>query len=428
MLIKPLIKKIEEWMTMTYLLDKCIRLHEASQILAVTNTKLKNDALKEVAYSLQEYKNFILEENEKDIIRAKEENMKESLIDRLRLNASRIDDMIDGIHTIIELKDPIWKSNDVWTLENGLTINKMTVPLGVIGIIYESRPNVTIDAFSLALKSGNSILLRGSASSIHSNKALVYAVKQGLKRSSISEDIIEFIDDPDRAIVKEMLTLNEYIDLIIPRGGKDLIDFVVKNATVPTIETGVGNCHIFIDKTASFSTALEIIENAKVQRPGVCNACETVLIHKEIANDFLPRLYDRLKMKVDIRGCDETRRTIAVNKATEEDWQEEYLDFILAVKVVGDVHEAIAHIRKYGTKHSEAIVTESVANANLFTRHVDAAAVYVNASTRFTDGGQFGFGGEMGISTQKIHARGPIGLNELVSSKYMILGNGQIRE
>ncbi|MBB6216555.1 glutamate-5-semialdehyde dehydrogenase [Anaerosolibacter carboniphilus] len=413
---------------MTYLVDKCKRLHEAAQELAIINTKAKNEALKKVADSLTEHKNFILEENAKDIVNAKEENMKESLIDRLKLDSKRIDDMVDGIHTIIELKDPIWRSNDVWTLENGLTISKMTVPLGVIGIIYESRPNVTIDAFSLALKSGNSILLRGSASSIHSNRALVYAVKEGLKKSLISESVIEFIDNPDRAIVKEMLTLNEYIDLIIPRGGKDLIEFVVKNATVPTIETGVGNCHIFVDETAQFSMALDIVENAKVQRPGVCNACETVLVHKNIAKEFLPKLYDRLRNRVEIRGCDETQSIIPASNATEQDWQEEFLDYILAVKIVEDVQEAIAHIRKYGTKHSESILTENMTNANLFSRQVDAAAVYVNASTRFTDGGQFGYGGEMGISTQKIHARGPIGLSELVSSKYTIIGNGQIRE
>lgn len=415
-------------MKMTYLVDKCKRLHEAAQELAIINTKAKNEALKKVADSLTEHKNFILEENAKDIVNAKEENMKESLIDRLKLDSKRIDDMVDGIHTIIELKDPIWRSNDVWTLENGLTISKMTVPLGVIGIIYESRPNVTIDAFSLALKSGNSILLRGSASSIHSNRALVYAVKEGLKKSLISESVIEFIDNPDRAIVKEMLTLNEYIDLIIPRGGKDLIEFVVKNATVPTIETGVGNCHIFVDETAQFSMALDIVENAKVQRPGVCNACETVLVHKNIAKEFLPKLYDRLRNRVEIRGCDETQSIIPASNATEQDWQEEFLDYILAVKIVEDVQEAIAHIRKYGTKHSESILTENMTNANLFSRQVDAAAVYVNASTRFTDGGQFGYGGEMGISTQKIHARGPIGLSELVSSKYTIIGNGQIRE
>ncbi len=413
---------------MTYLVEKCKRLHEAALGLAMINTKTKNDALKEVAISLEKHKAFILGENEKDILHAKAEHMKDSLIDRLRLDSKRIDDMIDGIHTIIELKDPVWRSKDVWTLENGLMISKMTVPLGVIGIIYESRPNVTIDAFSLALKSGNCILLRGSTSSVHSNRALVYAVKEGLKKSLISEGVIEFIDDPDRVIVKEMLTLNEYIDLIIPRGGKDLIQFVVRNATVPTIETGVGNCHIFIDETASFSMALDIVENAKVQRPGVCNACETVLIHNNIAKEFLPKLYNRLKDRVEIRGCGETLRHIHVSHATEDDWHEEFLDYILAVKIVEDVQEAISHIRKYGTKHSESILTENITNANLFTRQVDAAAVYVNASTRFTDGSEFGYGGEMGISTQKIHARGPIGLNELVTSKYTIMGSGQIRE
>lgn len=413
---------------MTYLTDKCKKLQEAAQRLITMDTRAKNEALEEVALSLERHEKLILEENNKDIQKSKEENVKESLIDRLRLNEKRIQDMIRGIRTIIELKDPVWRSNDVWTLENGLTISKMTVPLGVIGIIYESRPNVTIDAFSLALKSGNCILLRGSASSIRSNRALVDAVKEGLRKSSISEDVIDFIDDPDRAVVKEMLTLNEYIDLIIPRGGKDLIQFVIRHATVPTIETGVGNCHIFVDETANLSNAMDIIENAKVQRPGVCNACETVLIHKNIAQKFLPIFYDRFNNRVEIRGCVETQKIIPVHEATEEDWAEEFLDYILAVKIVEDVHEAVSHIRKYGTKHSEAILTESLIHANLFIRQVDAAAVYVNASTRFTDGRQFGYGAEMGISTQKIHARGPIGLNELVTIKYTIMGNGQIPE
>ncbi|QEK12209.1 glutamate-5-semialdehyde dehydrogenase [Crassaminicella thermophila] len=410
------------------LVDKCKKLCKASEILATMDTKLKNEALYQVGLSLKEYKAFILEENKKDVEKAKKDNMKESLIDRLCLSEERIDDMIEGIHNIIELKDPVWKSNELWTLENGLTLSKMTVPLGVIGIIYESRPNVTVDAFSLALKSGNCILLRGSSSSINSNNALVYAIKEGLKKSPVSENVIEFIDDIDRSVVKEMLTLNEYIDVIIPRGGKDLIQFVVKNATVPTIETGVGNCHIFVDETADIKKSIDIIENAKVQRPGVCNACETVLVHKKIANLFLPKLYDRLIERVEIRGCQETKKIIPVNSAIEEDWYKEYLDYILAVKVVENVDDAIFHIRKYGTKHSEAILTESLTNANKFLRQVDAAAVYVNASTRFTDGGQFGFGAEMGISTQKIHARGPMGLNELVTVKYTIIGNGQIRE
>ncbi|MCT4618683.1 MAG: glutamate-5-semialdehyde dehydrogenase [Marinisporobacter sp.] len=410
------------------LIEKCKVLNKASSALATMDTKSKNKALQEVAMSLKEHEDFILEENRKDVEKAKSNQMKESLIDRLRLDEKRIDGMIEGIKTIIDLKDPVWKSNEVWTLENGLTVSRMTVPMGVIGIIYESRPNVTVDAFSLALKSGNCILLRGSSTSIHSNKALVYAIKEGLKKSGISEDVIALVDDTNRAVVKEMLTMNEYIDLVIPRGGKDLIQFVVKNATVPTIETGVGNCHIFVDETADLERAVDIIENAKVQRPGVCNACETVLIHKNIANVFLPKLYDCLKDRVEMRGCDETQKIIPVKEAIEEDWAEEYLDYILAIKVVEDIEMTISHIDTYGTKHSEAILTEKVSNANAFLRRVDAAAVYVNASTRFTDGGEFGFGAEMGISTQKMHARGPMGLNELVTVKYTVQGNGQIRE
>ena len=309
-----------------------------------------------------------------------------------------------------------------------MTISKMTVPLGVIGIIYESRPNVTVDAFSLALKSGNCILLRGSSSAIHSNKVLVRAIKEGLRKSKVSEHMVALIEDTDRNIVKEMLTLNEYIDVIIPRGGADLIRFVVDHATVPTIETGIGNCHIYVDESANLENALQIITNAKTQRPGVCNACETTLIHENIAPKFLPMLAAALKDKVELRGCLRTREIIQVTEAMDMDWMEEYLDYILAVKVVSNVDEAIRHIQEYGTKHSEAIITENYTNANYFLRRVDAAAVYVNASTRFTDGGAFGFGGEMGISTQKIHARGPMGLNELVTVKYTVVGNGQIRQ
>lgn len=413
---------------MENLISKCRKLKDASKSLSVADTKSKNKALKKVALSLNYYKDKIIKENEKDVQEAKKNNMKEALIDRLRLSEKRIDDMIEGIQSIIKFNDPIWQSDKVWTLENGLTISKMTVPLGVIGIIYESRPNVTVDAFSLALKSGNCILLRGSSTSINSNRALVYAIKEGLKDSPISEDVIELIDDPDRNLVNEMLRQNEYLDLVIPRGGKELIQFVINNSTIPTIETGVGNCHIFVDETADLNKSLDIIENAKVQRPGVCNACETVLIHETIADRLLPKLYERLNDRVEMRGCKNTLTVIDVKKASESDWEEEYLDYILAIKIVKDVHEAITHINKYGTKHSEAIITENLTNANLFTRKIDAAAVYVNASTRFTDGGQFGFGAEMGISTQKIHARGPVGLNELVSTKYTIVGNGQIRE
>ena len=413
---------------MSVLTEKCIKLKEASRLLSTVPTKFKNDALNLVVESLKKNSSYILSENEKDIRIAEEDGTKSSLIDRLALNESRMQGMIDGVNTIIDLKDPIWRSNDVWTTEGGLTISRMTVPLGVVGIIYESRPNVTVDAFALALKSGNCILLRGSSLAMHSNRALVKAIKEGLKQSEISEDVIQLIEDSDRDLVREMLTANEYIDVIIPRGGPELIRFVVDNATVPTIETGAGNCHTYVDDTAKLEDAVDIVINAKVQRPGVCNACETVLIHENMAGDILPRLYDALKDKVDLRGCPETRKIIDIKEATDDDWAKEYLDNILAIRIVSSVEEAVDHIQKYGTGHSEAIVTENFTNANYFLRSVDAAAVYVNASTRFTDGGEFGFGGEMGISTQKIHARGPMGINELVTIKYTIVGEGQIRE
>lgn len=410
------------------LIEQCRKLKKAALILEMADTNTKNDALDKVCKSLMKNQDLILKENQKDIENARKNNMKESLIDRLKLTEDRIKDMIEGIRTIIDLKDPIWQSNRVWTLENNLTISKMTVPLGTIGMIYESRPNVTVDAFGLALKSGNGILLRGSSSAIYSNKALVAAIKKGLRDSKIPERVIALVEDTDRNVVKEMITMNDYIDLVIPRGGKGLIDFVVQNATVPTIETGVGNCHVFVDESANQENALKIIENAKVQRPGVCNAIETVLIHKNIAQEILPKLYELLKDRVELRGCEITQGIIPVIPATEEDWAEEYLDYILAIKVVENIEEAIIHISKYGTKHSEAIITENYTNARIFQRRVDAAAVYVNASTRFTDGGQFGFGAEMGISTQKMLPRGPMGLEELVTIKYTIQGNGQIRE
>lgn len=411
----------------TILLEQCKRLKKTAEVLAIANSRDKNQALREVAISIKEHEEYILQENAKDVEAAKRSGMKESLIDRLRLTQDRIDGMIDSIESIIEAKDPIWRSSDVWTLENGLIISKMTVPIGVIGIIYESRPNVTVDAFALTLKSGNCVLLRGSSNSLHSNRALVNAIKKGLENSPISKDVIGFIDDGDRGIVKEMLTCNEYIDLIIPRGGKNLIEMVVKSATVPTIETGEGNCHIYVDSSADIEKAVAIIENAKVQRPGVCNACETLLVHGNIAKELLPKVVEIIGEKVEIRGCKEVQKIIDVKPATDEDWAEEYLDYILAVKVVKNTEEAIIHINQYGTQHSEAILTENLTNANMFQRQVDAATVYVNASTRFTDGGEFGFGGEMGISTQKMHARGPMGLNELVTVKYTIVGNGHIR-
>jgi len=413
---------------MKTLLDQCISLKKSSEELSICGTDVKNSSLLIVADHLKKFEQEILDANVLDVTKAMNSGMKDSLIDRLRLTAPRIDDMIEGIMKVVSLKDPVWNSRDVWTLENGITVSRMSVPLGVISIIYESRPNVTIDAFTLALKSGNAILLRGSTSAIHSNKALVKAVKAGLSASPISPDVIELVENTDRTLVGELLNMTDYLDLVIPRGGAGLIKFVTENSKVPTIETGVGNCHIFVDESADQAKALDIIENAKIQRPGVCNSCETLLIHEKIASQFLPKLFDRIGERVEIRGCGLSRKICDVKEAVESDWGTEFLDYILAVKIVKTNEEAINHINKYGTKHSEAIITDSLTNSGIFQRRIDAAAVYVNASTRFTDGSALGFGAEMGISTQKIHARGPMGLNELVTIKYVMNGNGQIRE
>ncbi|MBN2656645.1 MAG: glutamate-5-semialdehyde dehydrogenase [Spirochaetales bacterium] len=413
---------------MKSLLEQCKSLKKASAGLAVMETRAKNEALLCVARALKRNGKTILMANEADVKAAEESGMKSSLVDRLRLTEARIDDMIEGIEKVVSLKDPVWNSRDVWTLENGITVSKMSVPLGVISIIYESRPNVTIDAFTLALKSGNAILLRGSSTAINSNKALVDTVKQGLSESSVSPDIIELVEDTDRSLVGELLNMTDYLDLVIPRGGAGLIKFVTENSRVPTIETGVGNCHVFVDETADLEKAVAIVENAKIQRPGVCNACETLLVHSSVASQFLPELKERIGDRVELRGCERTAAVIDVVPAVELDWETEYLDYILAVRIVDDCDEAIEHVNRYGTKHSEAIITNDLANSRKFQRHIDAAAVYVNASTRFTDGGAMGFGAEMGISTQKIHARGPMGLNELVTIKYVMNGDGQTRE
>lgn len=413
---------------MTYIRDLGISLKNAEKQLSIASTRDKNIALEKVAEAIENNREEILKANQLDIEIGKKENMSSALIDRLMLDHERLNGIIEGIKTVIKLSDPIWQSKKVWTIENGLTISQMTTPLGVIGIVYESRPNVTVDAFSLALKSGNCIILRGSSSAINSNLALVKAIKEGLRDSSISEDVVGFIDDTDRNLVLDMLKANEYIDLIIPRGGRGLIQFVIENSTVPTLQTGEGNCHIFVDETAKLDDALNIVINAKTQRLGVCNACETLLVHERIADIFLPMVYESLKEKIEMRGCNITNKIIEVNKATEEDYEEEFLDAILAIKIVKDVDEAIDHINKYGTKHSEAIITENLTNANKFQRRVDASTVYVNASTRFTDGSEFGFGAEMGISTQKTHARGPVGLEQLVTYKYLVMGEGQIRK
>lgn len=413
---------------MSSLVELCKSLKAASAVLACTDTAAKNTALMRVAESIRAREASILAANRTDIEAAQRRGMKESLIDRLSLSEKRIEEMLSGLKEIVRLPDPVWRSSEVFSLPNGLTIQKMTVPLGVIAIIYESRPNVTVDAFSLALKSGNCILLRGSSSAVNSNKALVAAIKEGLAASSVSEAVIELADSESHDEVRTLLSLRQYIDLVIPRGGKDLIDFVVENSRIPTIETGVGNCHVFVDSSADFKKALDIVENAKTQRPGVCNAIESLLVHVDIAQEFLPRLYERIGGRVEFRGCERTVAIIPAKPATEEDWATEYLDYILAVRVVDSFEDALSHIERYGTRHSEAIVTEDYEHAMAFVRRVDAAAVYVNASTRFTDGGQMGFGAEMGISTQKIHARGPVGLSQLVSVKYVGFGNGQVRE
>ncbi|WP_075727264.1 glutamate-5-semialdehyde dehydrogenase [Tissierella creatinophila] len=408
--------------------SKGIALRNAEKQLSIASTRDKNLALQKVAESIKNNRQEILNANQKDVDISRKNNMTEALIDRLMLDDDRLDGIIEGINTVIKLQDPVWQSNKVWTIENGLTISQMTTPLGVLGIVYESRPNVTVDAFSLALKSGNCIILRGSSSAINSNIALVKAIKEGLQNSPISKEVVQFIEDTNRDLVLDMLNANDYIDLIIPRGGKGLIQFVIQNSTVPTLQTGEGNCHIFVDKSADLNKALDILINAKTQRLGVCNACETLLVHQDIKEKFLPMVYENLKEKIELRGCNNTKTIINIKDALEKDYKEEFLDAILAIKVVNDIDEAIEHVNKYGTKHSEAIITEDLTNANRFQRRVDASTIYVNASTRFTDGSEFGFGAEMGISTQKIHARGPIGLEQLVTYKYLVMGEGQIRK
>ncbi|NLY37620.1 MAG: glutamate-5-semialdehyde dehydrogenase [Tissierellia bacterium] len=413
---------------MTTIKEKGKLLKFAQRKLAIASTKDKNMALEKVAQSIEAHRENILQANIQDLEIGKDNFMSEALLDRLALDNQRLDGILHGIHTVIQLPDPIWKSSKVWTLENGLTISQMSVPIGIIGIIYESRPNVTVDAFSLALKSGNAILLRGSSSAINSNIALIKAIKEGLALSPISPDVVQFIEDPDRELVLNMLKANGVLDLIIPRGGAKLIRFVVENSSVPTLQTGEGNCHVFVDASANLDNALKIVINAKTQRLGVCNACETLLVHEDLKDVFLPKVYEALGEEVELRGCELTKPVIDVKAATEQDYKDEFLDAILAIKVVKDVQEAIDHINTYGTMHSEAIITESLTNANRFHREVDASSVYVNASTRFTDGSEFGFGAEMGISTQKIHARGPVGLEQLTTYKYLIMGQGQSRE
>ena len=402
---------------------------EASYLLMNASITEKNDALSNMAEKLIENSNNILEANKKDIENARNKGTKESMIDRLLLSEDRIKAMANGLIQVKSLDDPIGEVTAMWKRPNGLQIGKQRVPLGVIGIIYEARPNVTCDAAGLCLKAGNVVILRGGSEAINSNIAIVKALREGLKAANVTEDAVQLIEDTSREIATKMMQLKDYIDVLIPRGGAGLIQSVVKNATVPVIETGVGNCHVYVDKNADLEMAKNIVLNAKTSRPSVCNAEEKLLVHQDIANEFLPVVIAALREKnVQVIGDSKVRDIVdKVQEATEEDWGKEYLDYIIGIKVVSDVDEAINHINKYGSGHSEAIVTESYKNSQRFLQRVDAAAVYVNASTRFTDGEEFGFGAEIGISTQKLHARGPMGIKELTTTKYIIYGNGQIR-
>ena len=402
---------------------------EASALLNTMGTSKKNEALLKTAALLCEKSQEILEANGRDVQRAKLAGMSPSLVDRLALSQARIEAMAEGIRQVAALEDPVGEVISMKTRPNGLIIGQKRVPMGVIGIIYESRPNVTADAFALCFKAGNAVILRGGSDAIDSNKAIVAVIKEALRSVSVEENSIQLVTDTDRETAKQMMRLKEYIDVLIPRGGAGLIRTVVENSIVPVIETGTGNCHIYVDETADLDMAVSIVFNAKTQRTGVCNACESLVVHRSVEKEFLDRLVKRLKEKPVTLYGDEAAREAhdAVLPATEEDWGREYLDYKLSVRTVDSIEEAIAHINRYNTGHSEAIVTRSYENAQKFLNEVDAAAVYVNASTRFTDGFEFGFGAEIGISTQKLHARGPMGLKELTSTKYIIYGNGQVR-
>ena len=402
---------------------------KASRFLMNAGSK-KDEALLAIAKALRENSDKIINANNIDIENGKKAGLTDSLIDRLRLTSERIEGMADGVEQVAALKDPVGRVLDGSTLKNGLKIEKVTVPMGVIGIIYEARPNVTSDAAALCLKAGSAVILRGGKEAINSNKAIADIMRNAIEQAGFPADCVALVEDISRSSATELMQLTEYLDVLIPRGGAGLIKSVVNNAKVPVIETGVGNCHVYVDDSADIDMAKSIIFNAKTSRPSVCNAIETVLVHKDIAEKALPQIKAELdKKNVEIRGCAKTKAILGdcVVPATEDDFTNEFLDYILAVKVVDSLDDALDHIAKYSTGHSECIVTSSYANADRFTACVDSAAVYVNASTRFTDGGEFGLGAEIGISTQKLHARGPMGLNELVSSKFIIKGNGQIR-
>lgn len=401
----------------------------AAQRMALLKTNTKNTALLAMADALTNHASQIISENEKDMEAGRHQGLSLALLDRLMLNDDRIESMASGLRQVASLKDPIGEGNKVWIGADGIQITQISTPIGVVGMIYEARPNVTVDAAALCLKAGNAVMLKGGSEAIHSNTIIANIISRSAVEAGLPEGCIQFITSTDREAVKVMMKLNGLIDVLIPRGGAGLIKTVVENSSVPVIETGVGNCHVYLDASAEPVMAEKIVINGKTHRPGVCNATETLLVHKDFAGQHLGNIADALMAKgVELRGCEKTRALVNnILPAKESDWETEYLDLVLAVKVVNSVEEAIEHIRRYGTQHSEAIVTENYSHARQFQREVDAAAVYVNASTRYTDGHQFGFGAEIGISTQKLHARGPMGLEALTSIKYMIQGNGQIR-
>ena len=401
----------------------------AEVILRNLSTNDKNRTLETVAQALVDHTEEILEANALYVENGKNNQMPEGLIDRLMLNAGRIEGMADGLRQLVGLEDPIGEVTGMKKRPNGLLIGQKRVPLGVIGIIYEARPNVTSDAFGLCFKTGNVVILKGGSDAIHSNTAIVKCIREALVSAGIIENAIQLIEDTSRETAAEFMKMNQYVDVLIPRGGRGLIKAVVNQSTIPVIETGTGNCHIYVDETADLQMAADIVINAKTQRVGVCNACESLLVNRKVKDAFLPVLAERLKEKhVEVRADKDAGELMpGAVAATEEDWGTEYLDYILSVKVVDSVDDAIAHINKYNTKHSEAIITNDYAHSQKFLDEVDAAAVYVNASTRFTDGNEFGFGAEIGISTQKLHARGPMGLLALTTTKYIIYGSGQVR-
>lgn len=415
---------------MTYIETLGSNAVKVKKILAVADTGKKNSALAEISRALIENSDKIIEANQKDLTAAKENGMSVSMQDRLMLNEDRIKGIASAVDELIKLEDPIGKVDNGSVRPNGMRITKIRVPMGVIGMIYESRPNVTADAATLCLKTGNAVILRGGKEAYNSNKCICEIMRDAVEKAGFPKDIIQFVDDTTREVTTELMKCDKYLDLLIPRGGAGLIKAVTKNATVPVIETGTGNCHLYVDESADIEMAVNITDNAKTQRPSVCNAIETLLVHKNIAEKFLPAVKKKLdEHNVEIRGCAETKRILGdcVVPATEEDYVTEFGDYIIAVRVVDDISQAIEHIAEYSTGHSECIVTNDLSNANKFKSEVDSACVYVNASTRFTDGGMFGFGAEIGISTQKLHARGPMGLYEITTNKYLIDGNGQVR-